>query len=203
MAIYNGTLVKLNLSEKFLELVTYNRAHGRRGRFLIDPGPFTEWLEYGEGRLYEEDIGYMVAMKRGDLVHLKLLWYHNETGKYAMYAVQRIEIPAAVMQSALSGKPVRFLYNENLSLPKLDFSSAAETIRGICADSHKRRALSKALRNSFQWRGSRFITFCGDSPPDSFFFREQGGVCGGLILHRNKKQTKAGEVSYYEYSVHT
>jgi len=164
MAIYNGTLVKLNLSDKFLALTTYSRALGRQGRFLIDPGKFAEWIECGEGKFYDEDIGYMIALKRSDMVHIDFLWNYRETGSYTTYVKQHIAIPAAVIQSALAGNPIRYLYTEKQAMPKLDFSYAANTIREICSDKQKRRAFSKGLRQSFQWPGSRPVAFCGDTP---------------------------------------
>ena len=203
MAIYNGTLVKLNLSDKFLALTTYSRALGRQGRFLIDPGKFAEWIEGGEEKFYDEDIGYVIASKRGDMLRIDLLWHHSENGNFTTYAKQAVVIPAAVIQSALAGNPIRYLYTEKQALPKLDFSRATDTIREICKDKHRRRAFSKGLQHSFQWPGSRPVTFCGDTPLGSFFFREERGMCGGFILHQSTKKTPHGEYPCLLYSVHT
>ena len=165
MAIYNGTLVKLNLSGNFLELETYNRAFSRKRRFFIDPEPFGAWIESGTAEYFERDIGHFLeATKSGDIISIKLHWHHSDTFDFTTYEKQSVVIPAAVIQSALAGNPIRYLHTEKQAMPKLDFSYAANTIREICSDKQKRRAFSKGLRQSFQWPGSRPVAFCGDTP---------------------------------------
>lgn len=203
MSIINGTLVKLDHTEKYIELSTYSRLHGRKGRFFIDPEPLAQWLVHGEGEHYQRDGGYYLFAKRRDRrIHVELLWYRRATESFVMFNKQVVEIPDDVIQTALEGHPVRYLYTEKRARTNLDFQSAAKTIQEINRDKHKRRALSKAMRQSYPWRGPS-VTFYNDFPSGSFFFREMDGICGGLILHKGKKKTIAGEFPCYVYSVHT
>ena len=114
---------------------------------------------------------------------------------------QEFTIPHDLLHEALDGKTVRYMSSVKPAKTILDFTYASSVIQKIMANKHKRRAFSKALRHSFQWAGSS-IAFFRDIP-DSFFFREKGGMCGGFILHEGTKRTNAREFPYYVYSVHT
>ena len=203
MSIMNGTLAILEPSGGFLALSTYNRQHGRIGRFLIDAAAFSEWFTHGIGEFYDRDIGFVFATIRGNHVQIRLLWHRSSSNGYSTYADQTVAIPVTAIDSAIAGEPIRRLYIEDGTPPRLDFTQAAGAIREICSNKRKRRAFCKAVRDSFQWRRSSLVTFYNDFPPGSFFFREKDGIHGGFILHQSKKQTKAGITPCFVYSVHT
>lgn len=87
-----------------------------------------------------------------------------------------------------------------VQFPRLDFSQAQKTLQAVAKDPKARRALSKALRNSFRWPNSvkSEIRFFWDGGKN-FFWREYvgstPGMCGGLIY--SEYNGKA------QYSMHT
>ena len=64
-----------------------------------------------------------------------------------------------------------------------------------------RKKLGKFLANYLAWKESVRIMVYDDFVPYSFFFREErangGGMCGGIILHRQEDLKKA------YYGIHT
>lgn len=86
--------------------------------------------------------------------------------------------------------------------PRLDFSGAQKTLQAVSENPKARRALCKALRNSFRWLDAYKdeIRFFWDGGKN-FFWREyldgqqRTGMCGGLIY--SEYDGKA------QYSMHT
>lgn len=69
-----------------------------------------------------------------------------------------------------------------------------EYMQPILSGKRKRNALRKAMRDEFHWRYS--VVHLYPDGNDSFYFQEEDGINGGLIL----TQSRDGR---YEYSVHT
>ena len=207
MSIYNGTLAKLEHTGDYIALRTYSRAHGCKGRFLINPSRFARWLnddgDPGRSEYLERDIGHFLsATKRKWSIRLKILWRYGSSGCRTVFDEQHFDLPVDMMIRALQGESIRHLHVEQPNQARLDFTNACGVIKRIREDKRKRRALTKGLRTSFNWRGS-FISFYDDCTPCGFYFQERGGPCGGLILHERETNTPVGKIYSYEYSVHT
>ena len=82
---------------------------------------------------------------------------------------------------------------------KITFLGAARTVRNVLPDKRKKRALSKAMRDAFQWPGEQVVLH--NDGGCNFFFTTKStfAICGGLILHEGKRN---GYPAVY-YSVHT
>ena len=78
-----------------------------------------------------------------------------------------------------------FLYQEPVAQARIDLSRAGETIRHIIGDKRKRRALSKAMRDSFQWADETVSLYSDFN--DNFYFTTESGFPsdGGLVLFEN------------------
>jgi len=133
---------------------------------------------------------------------LKILWRYGSSGSRTVYDEQHFGLPVDVMARALQGESIRHLHVERDKRARLDFTNVGNVIRRIREDKRKRRAFIKALRASFDWGGS-FVSFYDDCTPCGFFFKEKGGISGGLIMHEREVNTPTGGMHSYEYSVHT
>lgn len=67
----------------------------------------------------------------------------------------------------------------------------------ILPDKLLRRAFLKAIRQSFIWGHDSTVTLFPDY--DGFFFREDHGICGGLIISRYQ----VGAHEAVRFSIHT
>lgn len=111
----------------------------------------------------------------------------------------------AKLTELIDTEPFAMLSDEPNDIPKIRFTGLA--LSRVVADKLKRRALSKYLRDGFQWHGAKEIKLYDDGRYD-FFFEEvmeddSIGLVGGLILHEGMMQR--GLYSYHReaYSLHT
>lgn len=94
-----------------------------------------------------------------------------------------------------------FLCYDRIAYPKMNFSQAQPTLKKIAENPEARRALCKALTNSFQWPDTREdheIRFYPDGGLNFFwreFYGDRPAMCGGLIYSEYNGRS--------EYSVHT
>ena len=197
-----STLVTLSSDKNFVGIKTYDRQHGRHGRFLINHLTLLKMLEEPEGLTqYEEDCGdYVKITRTGDSLHFSFAWlnYHGD-GSVKGFR-QDIKVPISKIWLVLDWtKTVRHLYVPKAPQATIDARPAALVIREIARDKRIKRAFSKAMRDCFQWPGDHVTLY-----PDgkySFYFITKSGFPknGGLILHES---TKDG-YPYIYYSVHT
>lgn len=98
-------------------------------------------------------------------------------------------LPAEAVEFLKDGKGIKsyLCYDRKfVQLPRLDFSQAQKTLQAVSENPKARRALSKALRNSFRWPNSvkSEIRFFWDGGKNFFWWEYVGntvGMCGGLI----------------------
>lgn len=130
----------------------------------------------------------------------ELFIYKTFTDNYVMYSF-RIDAPTLLKFLESPDTPLRFLYHPDATFPRIICPNVKSE---VLSSPLKRRALSKALRDSFKWKGSKSVTLYRDWG-DDFYFVEEGGISGGLCLSDYGKVVgKDGvERNYYRYSVHT
>lgn len=183
-------LLKLGFDGKFVTLTTYSRDNGHHGRFLIFPDTMKTAME-SDRMVYDKDISSFIEMKAlhsGGRNHLgvRVTWLTDFNNGNVRGVQQFMKIPTELIQHVLNtGETVKYLYQESARQAKIDSSRAGETIRRIICDKHKRRALCKALRDSFQWVDETVNLF--NDFGDSFYFTTESGFPsnGGLILFEN------------------
>lgn len=135
-----------------------------------------------------------------NIIVFELFIYKTFSENYVMYSF-RIDAPTLLKFLELPFPPLRFLYHPDATFPRIICPHVKSE---VLSSPLKRRALSKALRDSFKWKGSKSITLYHDWG-DDFYFKEEGGIAGGLCLSDYGKVIgKDGvERNYYRYSVHT
>ena len=119
LPIMDGTLVKFEPNGKFVDLITYNRAHGGKKRFLIMAEELSAWLTPGIGMYFEKDIGHHLFITRnGGNVRIKVLWYHDTQEVYTRFVEQVFTLPLCMLEAALAGNAVHHLCCESRAYPK-------------------------------------------------------------------------------------
>ena len=101
---------------------------------------------------------------------------------------------------SLDGGCVRLLSMKDGRYPKIEFHSRRH-LKEVAETPVLRKKLGKFLAHHLAWKESVRIMVYDDFVPYSFFFREErangGGMCGGIILHRQEDLKKA------YYGIHT
>lgn len=204
----NNILIRAWLTDNgYLAITTYSRAHGKHGRFFIMKDALCEWLHGLQTHpFYDTDCGWILRFQRiRDNYDIIIYWLSSDSRDQVRGIRQRFMLPAALLQSLLmnNGAPIKMVYSETAAMAHIDVTGASTTLRTICANKRKRRALSKAMRDCFKWDDDKVYLV-----PDfgsSFFFTTQSGCpsSGGLVLHETTIATPHGEFPKLFYSVHT
>ena len=147
-----------------------------------------------------------------NVVDFRVTWLHgyddNVSGN-----IQNFSIPVGKLydfvSSAKEGEGFSYLYREEERNPRINFTEAANQKINELSKAEQ-RALSKFIRDAFQWPRSAEIVVYPDY--DGFFFREylrgydnnRCGICGGIIQHKSKRRGKDNiERVCIEYQSHT
>lgn len=200
-----NVLIRLTTDEFFVAISTYCRTHGRRGRFLVSRDQAAHLLDGSVTTLYDADCGNHVrAHVSNGVVCLAFDWLSEYSDGTLRGFRQRVEIPALSLTDLLrTGSPARVLYRPTDAHAKVDATRASSTIRRVRADGLASRALSKALRDCFRWRGET-VTLYRDGPLDFTFTTASGcPAFGGLVRHETTVSTPVGTMPRVYYSVHT
>lgn len=206
--LYSNTpnvLIRLTTDEIFVAISTYCRSHGRRGRFLVSRDLMACLLQGSITTLYDADCGnHLRAHVSDGVVCIAFDWLSEYSDGTLKGFRQRVEIPAQSLTDLLrTGNPARVLYRPTDTHARVDISHAASTIRRVRQDRLASRALSKALRDSFQWRGET-VTLYRDGALDFTFTTASGcPAVGGLIRHETTISTPVGTKPKVYYSIHT
>ena len=198
----NDVMVALKRDENYVGLKTYARNAGKSGSFYIDANKLSAWLDNEDcAEFWDVDCGNILRItydREKYSFTVKVWWLPYSPGKVSG-VLQLVEIDAYTFNQALvrtnwtrilckadTSESVHFIWTE----------SANRVLREIQKNPQMKRALCKAFaKGALNWRGST-ITMYSDFAEGSFFFREDGGICGGLILHRGTHDSMS-------YSVHT
>ena len=206
--LYSNTpnvLIRLTADEFFVAVSTYCRAHGRRGRFLVSRDQVAHLLEGSVTTLYDADCGnHLRAHVSDGSVCIMFDWLSEYSDGTLRGFRQRVEISVQTLSDLLrTGDPARVLYRPTDPHARVNISHAASTIRRVRQDRPASRALSKALRDCFRWRGET-VTLYRDGPLDFLFTTASGcPAVGGLIRHETTVNTLVGTRPKVCYSIHT
>ena len=186
----NSLLLKLGFDGDFFSFSTYSRAHGHHGRFLVSPDVLKLAME-SDKTIIDKDIGSFIEMRtqlidEHGVLSVRFTWL-NAFADGSVHGVQQsAKIPLYLIRYILrTGETIKFLYQEPVAQARIDLSRAGETIRHIIGDKRKRRALSKAMRNCFQWADETVSLYSDFN--DNFYFTTESGFPsdGGLVLFEN------------------
>lgn len=200
-------LVKVETTGACLAITTYDRLHGRRGRFLICRKNLEAWMEDPGNRSYfDTDCGHFLQLRQdGERYVISIDWL-SEYGDGDLRGFrQRFTLPAEPLFNLLmcGGAAIRWLSTGRRGTTTIEASHVGAVIRGLSGDRRKLRAFSKAMRDSFQW-GSEVITLYPDGGSNFYFTTTSGYPAnGGLILHEGIAHTRQGKSPKVYYSVHT
>ena len=200
-------LFRAERRDELIALRTYDRAHGGKGRFLIVMDALQEWLNGGRERpFYDSDCGNLLVLRlHGGVCRMRIVWL-SAYGNGELHGVQQdVEIPENQLLTLIrDGTSIRRLCRPQTGSVHFDARPAGQVIRGVLSNKRKRRAFSKALRDSFRWRDDSRVTLYPDGA-DSFYFDAGGDwpMCGGLILHEDKVRTLRGSFPRLYYGIHT
>ena len=183
----NSLLVKLSYDGDFFAFTTFSRDHGHHGRFLSSPDTLRLAIE-SDKTVYDKDIGSFIEMRTqysGEYAHLSVraTWLNTFADGTVRGIQQSAKIPIYLIQQLLdTRKPIKYLYQAPANQAHINSSYAGKTIRKLMTDPQKRRALSKAMRDSFQW-ADESVTLYSDFE-NSFYFITKSGfpANGGLVL---------------------
>ena len=200
-------LLKAERRDNLIAIQTYDRAHGRKGRFLILMDALQAWLDGDrEHSFCDSDCGnFLILHLYGDFCKMQLFWL-SEYDSGDMHGIrQDVEIPENQFLTLMQdGTPIYRLCKPQTGNVRFDASPSTRVIRGILDDKRKRRAFSKAMRDNFCWKDDSRVTLYPDGA-DSFYFDASGSwsLCGGLILHDGIVRTPQGNLPKLYYSIHT
>lgn len=198
-------LIHLIPDENTIGIRTYQRGLGRRGRFLVCRDSIREWLNSPHDRpFYDMDCGHVLCVQTiDDTLHFRIYWLSQSHGKLFGHE-QTFSIPMQLMCDALeTGRPIRHLYMPKALAPRIVQHSLSKVITKITSTRNTRRALCKAMRDSFHWRDDS-VHLYPDGGAD-FYFESKGSwpIEGGLILHSTTVNTSNGSFPKIYYSIHT
>lgn len=187
----------------YLGIKTYSREHGSHGRFLLRRELVEALLsDKSPGEVIDTDLNSFVVIRLdGDALKFQFYWLGEYADQILTGLRQAFTLPKSAVEDLLAGDIVTkcFLYQPPARSAKIDHISAIRTVQNAVSDKRTRRALSKAMRDTFQWPGEQVVLH-NDGGCNFFFTTERTfAICGGLILHEG---TKNGYPCVY-YSVHT
>lgn len=190
-------LIKIKTDGDFLAISTYGRKAKYHGRFLTDFEKLAH-MENGD-YLFDRDCGNIMQCFKRNGKFIFTFWWMNACGDDTFKGIQQtFSVQEYELLSVDYCQPLVFMCKkQEKGKAKIDTSNAGRTIRNACQDKRTKRALSKAMRDNFNWAGDTVRLF-SDGNCD-FFFRAEGawGICGGLILHNTPGRTG------FKYGIHT
>ena len=196
-------LVSICCDSFCLGIKTYSRENGRHGRFLLRRELIEELLsEKSPGEIYDSDMNSFAAVRlRDNSLLFQIYWLYEYSEQVLTGLRQSFTLSIPVVKDLLENSIVTrsYLCKPLARSAKVDHLGAASAVRNVLPDKRKKRALSKAMRDAFQWPGEHVVLH--NDGGCNFFFTTQStfAICGGLIMHEG---TKNGYPAVY-YSVHT
>lgn len=184
------TITAANMDEHCLSFKTYDPVSGSNGTFLIDAEWFARWFmeDAREHSYMDEDCGNIVKVTLvGKGQYLWRVWwmggYDEEcSGFIRSFVLSEREMRDIFIPGTVLRKTAQFRSASENPTAKLVFTGSAMKNIGNLKPPEK-TALKKFLRRAFRWYNPGIVTVCADGNKD-FFFRESGGMCGGIILHK-------------------
>ena len=199
-------IVTLSSTGEFITLRTYDTQHGSSMRMYLSSDKIYRWIDSEAQSAYpDHDCGSFTIMRRVSktCISIQLTWLHSAGVGNVKGYVQCFDIAADDLMAVLiTGNRVRKLVSLNGRPRQAQITITNGAHRQIRAlNKHQRRALSKAMRDSFKWKDSCLCLYA-DWGSD-FSFVEQK-LSGGLCLHDTRISGKDHRLhSKLYYQVHT
>ena len=199
-------IVTVESTGSFVTLKTYDAQHGSSMRMYIDANKLYRWIDSeAQSAFIDHNCGSFTLMRRmsKEIVSVRLtclyaVGNHNVTGYTQDFVLHTDDLMAVLLTAdrvrklvSLDGKP----HQAQITIT----NGAHRQIRAL--DKHHRRALSKAMRDSFKWQNSCLCLYADWE--NDFSFVEQK-LSGGLCLHDTRISGKDRKLhSKLIYQVHT
>ena len=201
----NRVMVTISKKDNVVEIKTYDRKIGRKGRFLIDGKALDKWLENPRKSFFDADLSNRLRIwqsqleKTGEIVYgIEFLWLsENWDGELHGYK-QRFVLDGCEFEGAICCEvPCRLLSIAETTMEGVLEVTPEVRRRVAHFPKAQRRAFCKAIAaNRCRYRDD--VTKLYMDGKYDFFFRCAGGMDGGLILHH----TYGSHDGLY-YGVHT
>lgn len=199
-------IVTIESTGSFITLKTYDAQHGSSMRMYLDSDKLYRWIESeAQSAFLDHDCGSFTIMRRvsKNIISVRLTWLHAIGNSNIKGYVQDFDLKVDdLMVVLLTGDRVRQLVALEDKPRQAQITITNGAHRQIKAlDKRHRRALSKAMRDSFKWKDSCLCLYADWG--NDFSFVEQK-MNGGLCLHDTRvsgKDKKMHGKLYYQ--VHT
>lgn len=199
-------IVTIESTGSFVTLKTYDAQQGNSMRMYIDASKLYHWIDNEAQSAYiDHDCGSFTILRRmsKEIISVRLTWLYaigsgNVTGYTQEFDLQTDDVMAVL----LTEDRVRTLISLDSKPRQAQITITNGAHRQIrTLDKQQRRALSKAMRDSFKWKNSSLCLYA-DWGCD-FSFVEQK-LSGGLCLHNTRVPGKDKKLhSKLSYQVHT
>ena len=198
-------IITIEANERFMTLRTLDALHGHSCRMFIDSDRLYRWLDKPDTSSFMDyDCGSFVIMhRRNDNVHAHQTWVQSDCHHGIRGYTQDFDLVAddllAVLVAGVRIRKLTELEGKRGQAEITITNGAQRQIRKL--DKLQRRALSKALRDSFKWKDSHVCLYA-DWGNDFAFVEQQ--MSGGLCLHETKVIGRDGKFHRKVcYQVHT
>lgn len=182
-----ATMIKFHRESDFIAIDVINREWKIRDVWVSQP-KLIKFLQECDGELICNDAyDYIRFTVHDDMVMIRIT---HVVPKYDGRIDGRqadLYVPWDTMWYIVSnGRKASVLSHEYGGRPEIFFTEQAQERIGSLEPRYK-RALSKFMRDAFQWPRSKCITIFSDYIKGSFYFSEErrddcSGICGGIIL---------------------
>lgn len=199
-------IVAIESTDSFLTLKTFDARHGNSMRMYVFSDKLYHWLDSeAQDNFLDHDCGSFMIMRRIDKeqVSVQLTWLHALSNGEVKGYKQSFTLPVDNLMAVLiTGDRVRKLVSLDERSRQASITITNGAHRQIHQlDKRQRRALSKALRDSFYWKDSSLCLYADWG--NDFAFVDQR-MNGGLCLHESRVVGKNGRMhSKLRYQVHT
>lgn len=199
------TIVTIEACADCMTLRTLDAQHGRSCRMFIDGDALYHWLDKPTGSSFMDyDCGSFIVMhRREETVHVHQTWVQSEVLKGIRGYVQDFDLAVddllAVLVAGVRIRKLAELEGKRGQASITITDGAHRQIRAL--DKLQRRALSKALRDGFRWKGSQVCLYADWDKDFSFIDQRMNG---GLCLHETRVIGRDGKFHRKLcYQVHT
>lgn len=199
-------IVTIESTGSFVTLKTYDAQHGNSMRMYLDSDKLYRWIDSeAQSSFLDHDCGSFTIMHRvsKERISVRLTWLYSVGGGNLSGHAQNFDLQADdLMAVLLTGDRVRKLaaLEDKSRQAQITITNGAHRqIRTL--GKQQRRALSKAMRDSFKWKDSHVCLYT-DWDKD-FSFVDQC-MNGGMCLHETRVIGRDGKFHRkLHYQVHT
>lgn len=198
-------IVTLDTCADCMTLRTLDAQHGRSCRMFIDGDKLYRWLDKPTVcSLMDYDCrSFIVMHRRESIVHVHQTWVQSDSQNSICGYTQNFDLPVddllAVLVAGVRIRKLAVLESKPGQAAITITNGAHRQIKVL--DKRHRRALSKAIRDSFRWKDSHVCLYADWG--NDFSFVDQC-LNGGLCLHETQIMGRDGKYhTKLYYQVHT